>query len=97
MEEVPYDGSSSLIVESEKRLKYLNNGESGDSVFIVLERMKDKALITSSKDNFISMHDSLQVMAQEIVRRKSSNTGSHSRLWDLDDIHGEMKNDKVKA
>ncbi|KAG4990827.1 hypothetical protein AAZX31_09G072600 [Glycine max] len=71
------------------------DGESGDSVFIVLERMKDKALITSSKDNFISMHDSLQVMAQEIVRRKSSNTGSHSRWWDLDDIHGEMKNDKV--
>ena len=43
------------------------------------------------------MHDSLQEKERTVVCRESSKNGSHGRLWDPDDIHEEMKNDKVKA
>lgn len=64
-------------------------------MFYGLERLKDKALITISEDNYVSMHDSLQEMAWEIIRRESSIAGSHSRLWDSDDIAEALKNGKV--
>ncbi|XP_027337257.1 disease resistance protein RML1A-like [Abrus precatorius] len=69
--------------------------ESDNSVVIGLERLKDKALITISKDNIVSMHDIVQEMGWEIVRQESSeDLGSCSRLWDPDDIYEVLKNDK---
>lgn len=51
---------------------------------LTFERLKDKALVTFSKNNFISMHDCLQEMGWEIVRPESTeDPGSRSRLWDL--------------
>lgn len=62
---------------------------------LTFERLKDKALITFSKNNFISMHDCLQEMAWEIVRREDPE--SRSWLWDPnDDIYEALENDKVK-
>ncbi|RDX66886.1 hypothetical protein CR513_54301, partial [Mucuna pruriens] len=76
----------------------LKDGENDNSVVADLERLKDRALITFSKDNFVSMRDSLQEMAWEIVRREFiANPRSHSRLWDPDDIYDTLKNDKVRA
>ncbi|RDX75328.1 Protein SUPPRESSOR OF npr1-1, CONSTITUTIVE 1, partial [Mucuna pruriens] len=72
----------------------LKDGESDNSVVAVLERLKDKALITFSEDNFICMHDSLQEMGLEIVRQQSSkHPGSGSWLWDPDYICEALKND----
>ena len=76
----------------------LKDSESDNSVVVGLERLKDKALITFLENNFISIHDSLQEMAWEIVRQESTgDPGSRSRLWDLDDIYEALKNYKVKA
>ncbi|XP_029129182.1 protein SUPPRESSOR OF npr1-1, CONSTITUTIVE 1-like [Cajanus cajan] len=73
----------------------LKDGESDNSVVAGLEKLKDKALITFSEDNFVDMHDSLQEMACEIVRRESIEVPrSRSRLWDPDDIYEALKNDK---
>ncbi|KEH28834.1 disease resistance protein (TIR-NBS-LRR class) [Medicago truncatula] len=59
-----------------------------------LETLKDKALITISEDNVISMHDILQEMGWEIVRQESSDLGKRSRLWNPDEIYDVLKNDK---
>nr|WIL59983.1 nodulation protein [Melilotus officinalis] len=83
----------SLKVDYMKHL--LRDCESDNSVVVGLERLKDKALITISKYNVISMHDILQEMGREVVRQESSEDPSkRSRLWDHDDICGVLKNDK---
>ncbi|XP_027903519.1 TMV resistance protein N-like isoform X2 [Vigna unguiculata] len=78
-------------------LKYLlKDGERDNSVVVALERLKDKALITFSKDNLLCMHDSIQEMAWEIVRQESTeNPVNRSRLWDPDDTYEALENDKV--
>ncbi|XP_061361193.1 disease resistance protein RPV1-like [Gastrolobium bilobum] len=73
----------------------LKDHESDNSVAVGLERLKDKALITISKSNFVSMHDILQEMAWEIVRQESSeDPGSRSHLRGTDVIHEVLLNDK---
>jgi hypothetical protein len=75
----------------------LKDCESDNSVVVGLERLKDKALITISKDNVISMHDIIQELGREIVRQESrGDLRKHSRLWDSDEICDVLKNDKVK-
>ncbi|XP_014492807.1 TMV resistance protein N [Vigna radiata var. radiata] len=80
-------------------LKYLlKEDERDNSVVVSLERLKDKALITFSKDNVVCMHDSIKEMAWEIVRQESpEDPGNRSRLWDPEDIYKAFKNDKVEA
>ncbi|RDX78437.1 TMV resistance protein N, partial [Mucuna pruriens] len=70
----------------------LKDGERDNSVIVGLERLKDKALITFSEDNFVCMHDSIQEMAWEIVGRE--NPKKPTWLWDPDDICEELQNDK---
>ena len=75
----------------------LRDSNSDNSVVVGLESLKDKALITISEDNVISMHDILQEMGLEVVRQESSeDPEKRSRLWDHDDICDVLKNDKVK-
>jgi len=74
----------------------LKDCESDNSVVVGLERLEDKALITISEDNVISMHDILQEMGREVVRQESSEDPTKcSRLWDPDIICDVLKNDKV--
>ena len=76
----------------------LKDSEKDDSVVVGLERLKDKALITISEDNIISMHDIIQEMAWEIVRQESiEDPGNRSRLMDPNDIYEVLKYNKVKA
>ncbi|XP_024637232.2 putative disease resistance protein At4g11170 isoform X1 [Medicago truncatula] len=73
----------------------LKDCESDNSVAVGLERLRDKALITISEDNIISMHDILQEMGREVVRQESSaDPRKRSRLWDHDDICDVLENDK---
>jgi len=64
--------TSTIKVNVDKLKSLLKDNEDNNSVFFGLERLKDKALITFSEDNFVSMHDSIQEMVWEIVRRESS-------------------------
>ncbi|BAT80138.1 hypothetical protein VIGAN_02311600 [Vigna angularis var. angularis] len=74
----------------------LKDNESDNLVAFELRRLEDKALITISEDNTVSMHDSLQEMAWEIVRQESvEDPGGRSRLWDLNDINQALENEKV--
>jgi hypothetical protein len=85
----------SLKVDYMKLL--LKDCESDNSVAVGLERLKDKALITISDDNVISMHDIIQEMGREVVRQESSEDPRiRSRLWDPDEICDVLTNDKVK-
>ncbi|XP_020220609.1 disease resistance protein RPP4 [Cajanus cajan] len=86
--------STKINVDNLKSL--LKDDKSDNSVIFGLERLKDKALISFSEDNIVSMHDSLQEMGCEIVRQESiEDPGSRSRLWDPNDIYEVLKNDKV--
>nr|AHG29000.1 NBS-LRR protein [Cicer arietinum] len=67
----------------------------GYSVDVELENLKNKALITISPDNVVSMHSIIQETAWEIVREESfDNPGIRSRLLNPDDIYKVLNNDK---
>ncbi|XP_045787766.1 disease resistance-like protein DSC1 isoform X1 [Trifolium pratense] len=67
----------------------------GYSVDVELESLKNKALITISQDNVVSMHSIIQETAEEIVREESiDDPGKQSRLLDPDDIYQVLKNNK---
>ncbi|XP_030932985.1 TMV resistance protein N-like isoform X2 [Quercus lobata] len=54
--------------------------------------LKDKSLITIDDDGILCMHDLLQDMGQEIVRRESpTEPGRRSRLWIYDDVIHVLK------
>ncbi|RDY08056.1 TMV resistance protein N, partial [Mucuna pruriens] len=73
----------------------LKDSETDDSVIAGLSRLEDKALITISEDNAISMHDIIQEMAWEIVRLESiEDPGSRSRLRYPDEIYEVLENNK---
>jgi hypothetical protein len=62
---------------------------------IGLRVLADRSLITIS-NNKLWMHDLLQEMGCEIVRRQSPNDpGKRSRLWSHQDIHNVLKKNKV--
>ncbi|AES86727.2 LRR and NB-ARC domain disease resistance protein [Medicago truncatula] len=83
-----------LDLELDYMKHLLKDCDSDNYVAGGLETLKDKALITISEDNVISMHDILQEMGWEVVRQESSDLGKCSRLWDVDDIFDVLKNDK---
>ncbi|KAM5584378.1 disease resistance protein RPV1 [Rosa sericea] len=61
---------------------------------IGLSVLAERSLITIS-NNKLSMHDLLQELGWEIVRRQSPREpGKRSRLWSHDDIHSVLKNNK---
>ncbi|RHN39422.1 putative TIR domain, winged helix-turn-helix DNA-binding domain-containing protein [Medicago truncatula] len=65
------------------------------SVSTKLDRLKDKALVTISQENIVSMHDIIQETAWEIVHQESvEEPGSRSRLLDPDDIYHILNDDK---
>ncbi|XP_057453193.1 disease resistance-like protein DSC1 [Lotus japonicus] len=78
-------------------VELLKDHENDNSVVVGLERLKDKALMTISEDNVVSMHDIIQEMGREIVRQEYENSGRPSRLWHQDDIHEVLENNKVKG
>ncbi|XP_030939790.1 TMV resistance protein N-like [Quercus lobata] len=58
--------------------------------------LMDKSLITIDDYGTLWMHDLLQVMGQEIVRRESpKEPGGRSRLWIYDDVIHVLKNNSI--
>ncbi|KAM0056988.1 putative leucine-rich repeat domain superfamily, winged helix DNA-binding domain superfamily [Helianthus debilis subsp. tardiflorus] len=56
----------------------------------------DKSLITiSSTSRSLQMHDLIQSMAREIVRKESDRPGDRSRLWIPTDVYDVLNNNKV--
>nr|XP_023888391.1 TMV resistance protein N-like [Quercus suber]XP_023888392.1 TMV resistance protein N-like [Quercus suber]XP_023888393.1 TMV resistance protein N-like [Quercus suber] len=54
--------------------------------------LKDKSLITINENGALWMHDLLQEMGQDIVRRESKEPGKRTRLWLYEDILHVLKN-----
>ncbi|XP_050209702.1 disease resistance-like protein DSC1 [Mercurialis annua] len=65
----------------------------GLSTDIGISTLVDKSLITVPKHK-IQMHDLLQEMGKEIVRRESKRPSERSRLWNHDDIY-KVLNEKT--
>ncbi|KAM6596529.1 hypothetical protein CsatA_007053 [Cannabis sativa] len=60
---------------------------------IEVDNLVDKSLIVVSLDNKLWMHDLIQEMGQEIVRKESiKEPGKRSRLWIAEDIYHVLKN-----
>ena len=57
--------------------------------------LKDKSLITINENGALWMHDLLQEMGQDIVRRGSKEPGKRTRLWLYEDILHVLKNNTV--
>ncbi|KAE8669359.1 hypothetical protein F3Y22_tig00112249pilonHSYRG00353 [Hibiscus syriacus] len=55
----------------------------------------DKCLIEVDYNGVICMHDMLEEMGKDIVRRESKDPGERSRLWSLKDMIQELKYNKV--
>ena len=56
----------------------------------------EKSLITISDDKTLWMHDMLQEMGQDIIRRKSpKEPNRRSRLWSYKDVLHVLKNNIV--
>ncbi|KAL2341082.1 hypothetical protein Fmac_009022 [Flemingia macrophylla] len=86
-------------VDVGKLKSLLKVDESDCSMAFELGRLKDKALITISGDNIVSMHDTLQEMAWKIARDQSIKEDSRRRirLWDSGDVWKALRNGKVEA
>ncbi|XP_039038862.1 disease resistance protein RPP2A-like [Hibiscus syriacus] len=55
----------------------------------------DKCLIEVDSKGVICMHDMLEEMGKDIVRRESKDPGERSRLWSLKDMIQVLKYNKV--
>ncbi|KAL5160616.1 Disease resistance-like protein DSC1 [Glycine soja] len=65
------------------------------SVAAGLERLKDKALISVSQENIVTMHNIIQETAWQIARQESiEDPRSQSRLLDPDDVYLVLKYNK---
>ena len=63
-----------------------------------IDVLMDKSLITINREGTLLMHDLLQEMGQEIVRRESpEEPGRRSRLWLCEDVLHILKNDTVSC
>ncbi|RDX58518.1 Disease resistance protein RML1A, partial [Mucuna pruriens] len=64
------------------------------SVNAELKSLKDKAVVSISQENIVSIHDMIQETAWQISRLEDP--GSQSRLWDPQDIYQVLEYNKEK-
>ncbi|PRQ47568.1 putative TIR domain, P-loop containing nucleoside triphosphate hydrolase [Rosa chinensis] len=103
--QISFDGLGETEKEIFLHIACFYKGKSRDRVIQILDYCQlspviglsvlvDKSLVTIS-NNKLLMHDLLQEMGWEIVRRESpNNPGKRSRLWSHEDIHTVLKKDK---
>ncbi|MED6197457.1 hypothetical protein PIB30_056668 [Stylosanthes scabra] len=101
-----YDGLDDLEKEIFLDIVFFFKGEDKDVVIPFLEscgffsaigigNLSRKALITISKYNRIEMHDLIEQMGREIVRRESiKDPGRRSRLSNHEEVFNVLKNNK---
>ena len=65
---------------------------------IGIQVLIDKSLVTIDENNKLGMHDLLQDMGKEIVRRESpEEPGGRSRLWFHEDVRHVLEENKVRV
>lgn len=69
----------------------------GDNSYHLLSVLEDKSLMTLLPDGQIYMHDLLEEMGREIVRRESNRPGNQSRLWRPEDVLDTLQKDNVSV
>ncbi|KAL5560025.1 hypothetical protein UlMin_036236 [Ulmus minor] len=65
-----------------------------DKSIIGITDLVDKSLVTIDQYNIIRMHDLIQEMGREIVRRSTKNLGERSRLWIAQEVYELLKRKK---
>jgi hypothetical protein len=105
---ISYDGLEEMEKEIFLDIACFFNGETKDLVIKILENcgfharigirvLKDKSLLTIEEGQ-LWMHDLLQEMGKEIVRRESrGEPGKRSRLWLLEDLLHVLTKDTVRT
>ena len=105
--QISYDGLTSTQKGLFLDIACFFKGENKDRIEDVLQSfgycpkynigvLKDKSLITIDDHGILWMHDLLQDMGQEIVRRESPREpGGRSRLWIYKDVIHVLKNNTV--
>ena len=69
----------------------------GFSVVSGIENLIDKSLITIIDDNTLEMHDLLQEVGWQVIRKTSpKEPGKRSRLWEQKDISHILKRETVR-
>ncbi|XP_028778395.1 disease resistance protein RPS6 [Neltuma alba] len=102
--ELSYDGLDDEAKDIFLDIAFFFKGEWGEYVKATLEGsgfhasiglgiLVDKALI-SFRYGVVWMHDLIQSMAFEIVRKECKNPGGRSRLWNSDEIIDVLKNNQ---
>ncbi|KAE8669362.1 hypothetical protein F3Y22_tig00112249pilonHSYRG00359 [Hibiscus syriacus] len=66
-----------------------------DGAMCGISDLLDKCLIEVDSNGVICMHDMLEEMGKDIVRRESKDPGERSRLWSLKDMIQVLKYNKV--
>jgi hypothetical protein len=65
--------------------------------FLVIRVFVSKCLLTVDKKRCLEMHDLIQGMGREIVRKESaSNPGERSRLWSHKDVLDVLRGNLVR-
>ena len=105
--QISFDGLTDMKKELFLDIACFFKGENKDCIRDILESfcyfpeynisvLVDKSLITISEQETLCMHDLLQEMGQEIVRRASpKELGGRSRLWIYEDALHVLKNNTV--
>ena len=62
-----------------------------------IDYLIDKSLITLDANDMLNMHDLMQQLGWQIVRRESQEPGNRSRLWIAKDVYHVLENDTVRA
>ena len=103
---VSYDGLEDMVKEIFLDIACFFRGEMKYRVMEILENcgfdaaigisvLMDKSLITI-EDGELQMHDLLQEMGREIIRRESVEPGKRSRLWLCEDLLHVLTNNTVR-
>ena len=98
--QISFDGLTDMQKELFLDIACFFKGENkdciGDNPDYNIGVLMEKSLITISDNGMLWMHDMLQEMGQEIIRRESPKEPSRrSRLWSYEDVLHVLKNNTV--
>jgi len=78
-----------------KRVEQILHAHHGDIMKDHIDVLVEKSLIKISDYGIVTLHDLVEDMGKQIVRRESPDPGKRSRLWSSEDIIRVLQENKV--